>query len=53
MDQQLAALLTAWWGSGDLDTARVLADARGPSEAAGDREGVGIAHVTVLEYLHT
>jgi len=52
-DQQLAALLTAWWGSGDLDAARVLADARGRAPAAGDREGRGIAHVTVLEYLHT
>jgi len=39
MDQQLAALLTAWWGSSDLDAARVLADARGRSPAAGDREG--------------
>jgi len=53
MDQQLAALLTAWWGRGDRDAARVLADARGRSPAAGDREGIGTAHVTILEYLHT
>ena len=26
MDQQLSALLTAWWTTGDPDRARVLAD---------------------------
>ena len=47
-DQQLAALLAAWWGSGDRDAARVLADARGRSLAAGDREGIGTAHVAEI-----
>src|SRR5262249_57131638 len=53
MDQQLAALLTAWWGSGDLDAARVLADARGRSQAAGDRDGIGTVLLAMLRYLNT
>src|SRR5262249_25335758 len=53
MDQQLAALLTVWWGSGDLDAARVPADARGRAPAARDRAGIGTVLLAAFEYLHT